>query len=87
VRASHDSLHGRIVSDWKHEREKLALDVAIPANTTATVFIPAKTAADVTEGGKPLDKATGVRFLRAENNCAVLAVESGVYHFVAKNAK
>ncbi|MCX6897136.1 MAG: glycoside hydrolase family 78 protein [Verrucomicrobia bacterium] len=87
VRASHDSLHGRIVSDWKHEREKLVLDVTIPANTTATVFIPAKGAADVTEGGKPLGKVQGVKFLRAEDNCVVLAVESGVYHFVAKNAK
>lgn len=87
ARASHDSMRGKIVSDWKREREKFVLDVAIPANTTATVFIPAKNATNVTEGGKPLDKASGVKFLRTENDYAVLAVESGAYRFVAKTAR
>jgi alpha-L-rhamnosidase len=87
ARASHDSMRGRIVSDWKREREKFILDVTIPANTTATVFIPAKNAADVTEGGRPLDKATGVKFLRAEDDRIALAVESGEYRFTAKAAK
>ena len=87
VRASHDSMHGKIVSDWKREREKLILDVTIPANATATVFIPAKSAADITEGGKPLDKAACVQFLRTEGGCAVLEVASGRYRFVAKAAR
>ncbi|MBI5819406.1 MAG: glycoside hydrolase family 78 protein [Verrucomicrobia bacterium] len=87
VRACHDSLHGRIVSDWKCDGKKFILDVIIPANTTATVFVPARSHAEVTENGKPLDKAKGVTFLRNEDNCAVLAVESGAYHFAAKIAK
>jgi alpha-L-rhamnosidase len=87
VRASHDSLHGKIVSDWKREGEKFHLQVTIPANTTATVFIPARSAADITEGGKPLDKAACVKVMRTEGGSTVLEVGSGAYHFVARMAR
>jgi alpha-L-rhamnosidase len=60
---------------------KLMLDVTIPANTTATVFVPAKDASAVTESGKPVTKAEGVKFLRMENGAAVYAVGSGTYRF------
>ncbi|MCX6909285.1 MAG: hypothetical protein NTY01_14765 [Verrucomicrobia bacterium] len=51
---------------------KLTLNVTIPANTTATVLVPAKNAAAITESGKPLAKAPGVKFLRMEGDRAVL---------------
>ena len=81
VKASYDSIRGCIATAWKKEKGQLTLDVTIPPNTTATVFIPAKAAAQVTEGGQPLAQAAGVKFLRMEHDCAVLAVESGCYHF------
>jgi len=87
VRASHDSMHGRIASDWKREGERFVLDVTIPANTTAMVFIPAKSAASITEDGQPLDKAACVKILRSEGGCTVVEVGSGGYHFVAKAAR
>lgn len=57
------------------------MEVTIPANTTATVFVPAHSAAAVIEGGKPAAQAEGVRFLRTENRAAVYAIESGTYRF------
>ena len=77
----HESVHGRIVSEWKRETGKLKLEVAVPANTTATVYVPAKDEAGVTESGKPAAKAKGVKFLRMENTTAVYAVGSGIYRF------
>ena len=53
----------------------------IPANTTATVFVPTKEAAGVTESGKPAAQAESVKFLRLESNAAVYAVGSGSYRF------
>ena len=38
-------------------------DVTVPANTTATVPVPAKSADAITEGGEPLTKAGGVKFV------------------------
>ena len=81
VKSHYDSSYGRIVSNWKRESDKLEMEVAIPANTTATVYVPAKDAAAVTESGKPADKAEGVTFLRLENGAAVYVVGSGTYQF------
>ena len=81
AKTSFDSIHGPIVSNWKREGGKLTMDVTIPPNTTATVFVPAKDAASVTESGQPAGEAEGVKFLRMENNAAVFAVGSGSYQF------
>jgi alpha-L-rhamnosidase len=81
VRCHHDSPHGRIVSSWKREGDLLTMEVTIPANTTATVFVPAGDAASVTESGKSANRATGVKFLRFENGFAVFEVGSGDYQF------
>jgi alpha-L-rhamnosidase len=78
---SFDSMHGRIVSNWKREGQKLTMEVTIPANTTAIVHVPAKDAAVVTESGKSADQAKGVKFLRMENGAAVYAIGSGTYRF------
>ena len=81
VNSHHISPYGRIVSNWKREGEKLSMDVTIPPNSTATIFVPAKDAASVTESGKPTSEAKGVKFLRMENNAVVYAVGSGSYQF------
>jgi len=78
----YDSIRGRIVSDWKLKDGKLILSVTIPANMTATVYVPTNDPANITESGKPAKKANGVQFLRMEDGNAVFAVESGQYQFV-----
>ena len=81
VKCHHVSPYGRIVSNWKREGDRLTMEVTIPPNTTATVFVPSMHAADVTEGGSTLDKIKGVKFLRMESNAAVCEVGSGTYRF------
>lgn len=81
VKAHHDSPYGRIVSNWKRQGDQLTMEVTIPANTTATIYVPARDAAGVTESGNAIDKTSGVTFLRMENNAAVCLVGSGVYQF------
>ena len=64
------------------------MDVTIPPNTTATVYVPALGAKPdssvdgLTESGKAIAAAKGVKFLRMDKGTAVLALESGTYHFV-----
>jgi alpha-L-rhamnosidase len=81
VTCSYQSPYGKIVSNWKREGQKLTMEVTIPPNTLATVYVPAKDAAGVTESGIPAAKAEGVMFLRMENGAAVYAVGSGTYQF------
>jgi alpha-L-rhamnosidase len=84
VKAHHDSVYGRVISNWKREDDKLAMEVTIPANTTATIYVPAKDAAGVTEGGKPAAQAKGVKFLRLEDGAAVYEIGSGRYSFLSR---
>jgi hypothetical protein len=67
--------------NWRREGDKLTMEVTIPANTTATVHIPAQDEAGVTESGKPAAKSDGVKFLRLENGVAVYELGSGTYSF------
>jgi len=81
VKASHTSMYGKIVSHWRREKGRFFLDVTIPSNTTATVYVPAKDAPAVLESGMPAAKSKGVRFERMENGAAVFSVDSGTYAF------
>ncbi|UIR57281.1 glycoside hydrolase family 78 protein [Sphingobacterium sp. SRCM116780] len=44
--ASHDSPYGKIVSKWKSEGDQINYEVVIPANTTATLYVPENVEAD-----------------------------------------
>lgn len=83
ARATYDSQQGRIVSDWKINAGAFQLDVTIPANTTATVYVPAGGQSKVTEGGKTIPKTSRVQWLKHEDGYSVFAVGSGSYHFAA----
>jgi len=84
--ATFASMHGPIVSAWKVADGAVTLDVTIPANATAEVYVPTSDPAKVTESGKAAASADGVRFLRQEAGAAVYAVGSGQYHFRAPHA-
>ncbi len=84
VKTTYKSMHGTIISDWKIEDGNFKWNIKIPANTSAKVYIPAKNAEDVTEGGKSIAQTEGVKFMFMEGNTAVFNVESGSYNFVSK---
>jgi hypothetical protein len=84
VKASYHSVHGKIVCDWKRVGDKFTLHVTIPANTSATVFVPAKSADEVVEGGKPAAQSNGVKFLRVEDGAVVFKIGSGSYNFACQ---
>ena len=54
VNVSHDSIHGRIASQWRQTSDRaekaFTWTVTIPPNTSATIFVPARDAASVREG-------------------------------------
>jgi alpha-L-rhamnosidase len=84
VRAEHKSMYGLIESCWRKENNKFTLEVTIPVNTTATVFVPARDADSVLESGQPVSEVKTVRFLRMKDGNAVFSVGSGRYKFVSQ---
>jgi len=87
VRSRHDSIRGPIKSEWEIADGQFRLHVEIPANTTATVHVPAKSADAVTEGGLAASGAEGVTFIRMEGMAAVFGVGSGRYNFQAQGTR
>ena len=84
AKASYDSINGNIISDWQLKDGTFMLNVTVPANTTATVYIPADSAKNITESGKQAVKAEGVRFQQIKQGTAVFIIGSGQYQFVSK---
>jgi alpha-L-rhamnosidase len=85
ARGRFKSIYGPIVSDWKISNGALILQVTVPPNSTATVYVPAKDASTITESGQPAASAEGVQYLRMEEGAAVYRVASGRYTFVARS--
>ncbi len=83
AKATYDSLYGLISSDWKIEDDTFEWTITVPPNTTAIVHLPTRNVAKVTEGGKPIAQAEGVRPLRIEPGEAIYEVGSGRYTFKA----
>jgi len=83
-RASHDSVRGKIVSDWKRTGNKFTLRVSIPPNTTARVFVPSKAGAPVKEGNVPVEKIPGITIAETRADRLVLNVPSGTYEFTSQ---
>jgi hypothetical protein len=83
VKAAYECPHGRIVSNWTLADGKLALDVVIPTDTTATVHLPTTDPAGATESGVPLTQAKGITVISNEKGGVALQAVSGTYHFTA----
>jgi len=79
----YDSMYGRISSGWKVDGALLVYLATVPANTTATLYLPTTAAESVKEGGKSALNARGVTFVRYENGKAVYTLQSGRYEFTA----
>lgn len=83
VKATHESGYGLIGSEWQRGDDgRISYQATVPANTTATLYLPLLNANDeITEGGKALEEAEGVTFKGIEDGKAVIELESGSYEF------
>ena len=75
---------GDVAVDWHRPSVTdgtFALGLTVPPNVAASVRVPAAGPRRVTESGRPLSEATGVRFVTMDGSDAVLQVGAGVYQF------
>ncbi len=82
VRGSFASSYGTIFSGWElSEDGLLTYTCTVPANTTATLRLPAPTSGVVREGDALAKNAYGVTYVGIEGECVVYELESGSYSF------
>ncbi len=82
--ATYISVRGPIAVRWERHGERLKLVATVPANTTATVYLPAAPDSEVLESGVEVGSSPGVVFLRREGDRNVYAVGSGNYSFESR---
>lgn len=75
VKASYQSVYGKIVSEWEKKKGTLILNIEIPVNTTATVKLPVSKKSNILVNGKNFEK---VKVIEAEGKSS-LKLGSGVY--------
>ena len=81
ARADLQTYYGIATSAWELQNNHLTLITEIPANTTATIFIPAKSANDITEGGKKISGNKDFKIFGQEGKYVKLETGSGKYVF------
>ncbi|MCH9693314.1 MAG: glycoside hydrolase family 78 protein [Gammaproteobacteria bacterium] len=79
----YDSVMGRISTDWnKDATGTFTLDAKIPANTIATVYIPASRKSRITESRMDVAERCDMRIVSRLDDVAEIAIGSGSYRFV-----
>jgi alpha-L-rhamnosidase len=78
VHGEYDSIYGKVTTDWMRGTDgTLTLNVHVPANATATVYLPTEGATSLMEDGR---KADAVR----EGGSFVVEVGAGSYRFALR---
>jgi alpha-L-rhamnosidase len=86
VKASHQSPYGWIRSEWHREENEFDWHIEIPANTSATIYLPTSHAESVTVDDQTFGKAPGVHLINTTEGGPVAAVlEPGSYNFVCED--
>jgi alpha-L-rhamnosidase len=75
------SIHGLISSSWTTNNTTNSYAITVPANATATLYIPSTNLARITESGLPATNAPGVLVLPITNGASAFQLGSGSYNF------
>jgi alpha-L-rhamnosidase len=84
AKGKYKSVHGDIVSNWTKGNRSFVLNVTVPANTIAEIWLPAAENNTITESGKSIKGINDIKLLHYEKGYAVLSVGSGSYSFMVK---
>ncbi|WP_277464731.1 alpha-L-rhamnosidase C-terminal domain-containing protein [Parabacteroides sp. PF5-6] len=84
ARGHYDSMYGRIESSWEKKGDKYHYRFVVPANTSATLYLPAVTLEQVKEKDRPTGLSEAVTFRTVADGKVVLELQSGCYEFVVE---
>jgi len=79
--ASLETYYGKLSSGWTVEKGKTVYTIEIPANTGATVCLPAANIGLVSESGKLVSEMPEIKIAGSANGLVILELGSGTYHF------
>jgi alpha-L-rhamnosidase len=77
--------YGLLSSHWRLTADSLQMEIIVPVNTTATVYIPAPAGGRITESGNPLGMVKDISIEQVEKGFLVVRIGSGTWHFNVSN--
>jgi alpha-L-rhamnosidase len=80
-----ETIRGTVSSKWKLENRKITIEVEVPFNTSATIFIPGVEPSIINESGNSLKDAEGVEYIGYSAGTHQVKVFSGKYIFIINN--
>jgi alpha-L-rhamnosidase len=84
VKSSFRSPYGLITSEWRKSNKTFELTVNIPANSTATVFVPATEESIISINGKTIKKKNDINRAFHNNGKYQIPVSSGKHNILVK---
>jgi alpha-L-rhamnosidase len=81
AKASYQSSYGEIRSEWEKSGTSVKMNVTIPANTTALIYIPFSSGSVIKESGKDISGVKDIQVIGEENGRKVVRIGSGEYEF------
>ena len=84
VNTSHQSIRGKIISNWKSFSGTREFEIVIPSGANATVELPIIQGTTLTEGGKPLSDHNEINILETQPELLILELGSGAYRFTTE---
>ncbi len=82
--AEYESVRGTISSAWSLESDQFSLQITIPANTSAKLYLPASSPEAISESGLALEQLSDIQLVQIEDGIALLELGSGSYSFVVR---
>jgi alpha-L-rhamnosidase len=83
AKGSYESVRGKIVSEWKIEGESFRLNVEIPQNTTAEVWVRMKEGEKETTSGE-IGNEVKAKLIRRDGRYLVFECGGGKYEFLGR---
>ncbi|MGQ4876054.1 MAG: family 78 glycoside hydrolase catalytic domain [Promethearchaeia archaeon] len=84
AKGHYNSILGKIAISWKINDNKFSLDLSIPPNSRATVFLPTNKPNDILESGKEIKEISEIKILEKREKYIILKIDSGNYHFISE---
>lgn len=81
ARASTNTFRGMVSSAWEKSEDGFNLNVEVPFNCSAILYIPVSDEVKISESGKPLDEIDEIKRIKYEDGYKIVQIPSGKYHF------
>ncbi|MBN2327874.1 MAG: family 78 glycoside hydrolase catalytic domain [Candidatus Omnitrophica bacterium] len=81
AKASYDSIHGVIATEWHMRQDRFTLDATIPANTSAEIVLPARSLSHITENARSISDIPCLKAVKSDGSSMILKAPAGKYSF------